>query len=136
MKEYGTELLRAPTSGVNEPNDEPGEQKQALHLCRHRQYAAPSTFCVCNFCKEPSAAALTCTLEHAHEGDGGRGISLGIWKRGSIEGGKRRSFDNAGVSEVPLREEGGEQGLYEMEGKKGDKVAMCIEEEEEDGCHK
>lgn len=49
----------------------------------------------------------------------------------SIEGKKRRSFDKAGVSEVPMRDEGGRralEGLYEMEGEKGDEVAMCTEE--------
>lgn len=75
-------------------------------------------------------------------GTGREGSSSGIWKRGSIEGKKRRSFDKAGVSEVPLRDEGGRralEGLYEMEGEKGDEVAMCTEEEEEkqeeDGRH-
>lgn len=131
------ELLRAPTSGVNEPNDEPGEQKQAPHLCRHRQNAAPSTFGVCNFSKEPPAAALACTLEHAH-GRWGQGISLGIWKRGSIEGKKGEALITQGSARFRCGEEvgGGRralEGLDEMEGKKGDKVAMCTEEE--DGCH-
>lgn len=96
-------LLRALKSGVNKPNDEPGEQKQTPHLCRHRQYAAPSTSSVCNFCNELAASDRPCKLKHAHLGDGGKGDFFRDFFRGSMEGGKKRqSFDNSEVSGVVL----------------------------------